>query len=96
MRKIKAADWKPELSAYLWNECGDGALALVDYIRQDWWIVTAPSRGNWQTSSWACTADSTLFLFDSPAEMLQHQAALQADLAARRVEWNRRAAAGRL
>jgi len=34
---IELRDWRPEIPAYIWTECGEGHLYRVTGLRADWW-----------------------------------------------------------
>lgn len=82
MQTIQADQFKPGMLAYIWEETGNGSLRRVDYIRQDWWIVTGHC-------SWCCCPDTTLYVFDSAAERKQIEASLRHRLEVRRIEWSK-------
>jgi hypothetical protein len=91
MRTTTTREWNGTEQAWLWVETGEGQLLPVAYIRADCWVVTG--RGMF-TNSWCCHWGSTLYL-GTAEEAKAHEAVLQADLAARRVQWDEYAKAQR-
>lgn len=51
--------------AYIWTECGRGAMEKINYIMRDWWVKTGDNWG----MSYCCHPQTQVFIFESLEEM---------------------------